>query len=157
MKFLNNSFILIAAAAFAFFLTACGTGHDHGPTPAGLNLVLDGEVIASQQGTTITYHGDNDFISLTSGETTGTVEVQWFLESGEVYDYSTDDGYSLIVNITNTEVLNINHPVANNQWHMSMVAVSQGSSGFSLDLFHVDHSDFESRTFNVQVNEPATD
>jgi hypothetical protein len=157
MKFLNNSLILITIAAIALFLTACGSGHDHGPTPAGLNLVLDGEVIASQEGTTITYHGDADFIPLTSGQTTGTIEVQWFLESGEVYNYTTDDGYSLIVNITNADVLSINHPVGGNQWHMQLEGVSEGTSGFSLDLFHVDHTDFESRTFNVQVTEPAVD
>jgi len=138
---------------FALILSACGSD-DHGPTPVGLNLIMDGVVIATQEGTDITYPGDTDFITVEEGETTSAIEVQFFLESGEPAVFETEEGYSLQYNITDTNVLNVNHPVNNNEWHLQLVGVSAGSASFSIQLFHVGHSDFDSRNFAVQVVTP---
>jgi hypothetical protein len=154
MKFINSISIIVSAVVLSMLLAACGSDHDHGPTPVGLNLLLNGEVIASQQGNNITYPGDNDFITITEGETTGTIEVQFVLESGEPFVYDTGEGYSLEYNITNTDVLSINHPVNNNEWNVQLEGVSAGLSSFNLQLFHVSHSDFDSRSFDVEVVAP---
>lgn len=153
MKLLSNNLILFPIMILALILTACGSD-DHGPTPVGLNLIMDGEVIATQEGTVITYPGDANFITVQEGETTSAIEVQFFLESGEPVVYETEDGYSLEYNITDTDVLNVNHPVNNNEWHLQLVGISAGSASFSVQLFHVSHSDFDSRNFAVQVVAP---
>ena len=151
MKLFNNISLLLISISTAILLTACGTGHDHGPTPVGLNLLMSGDVIATQQGTTISYTGDTNYIAVTEGETSPPITVQFFLESGETYNYSTDDGYSLIVNIGNSDAVGYNHPVQGSQWDVELIGVSEGTSTLSFELFHVDHSDFESRNFEVRV------
>ena len=151
MKNLSNLLIIILFAGLGLSLTACSGGHDHGPTPEGLNLIVDGEVVATQQGTTITYPGELNHIPLSIGET-AVVEVQWFLSGGEPYVYSTDDGYRLRFEITDDSIIGINHP-AGDEWSMQLVGESAGEAEFMIQLFHVNHSDFDSRMFRVNVTE----
>lgn len=150
MKLLNNISILIISICTAILLTACGTDHDHGPTPVGLNLLVSGEVIASQQGTTISYAGDADHIALTAGESS-LVTIQFILESGEPVVYDTEEGYSLVYNVSNTDVLSISHPVQGNEWNAELSGVSAGTSTLNFELMHVGHADFESRNFEIRV------
>lgn len=146
LTFISSMFI---AAAILF--TACGGGHDHGPTPNGLNLLVDGEVIATQEGTSVTYTGGAESILLTEGDVV-EVQVQFFLEDGEPYNYTTDDGYSLRYNKTDASVISVNHPINNNEWQFELTAESAGSSEVNFELWHVDHSDFDSRNFAITVN-----
>ncbi len=143
--------ITITIIAASIFLTACGGGHDHGPTPNGLNLLVDGEVIATQEGTNVSYPGGADAILLTEGDVV-EVQVQFFLEGGEPYDYTTDDGYSLRYNKTDASVITINHPINNNEWQFELIAESAGSSEVDFELWHADHSDFDSRNFAISVS-----
>ena len=153
---LNSKLILITVIVLTLFFTACGGGHDHGPTPNGLELIVNGEVIAIQEGTEITYHNNANAIVVPEGESL-EVRVQFFLEDGERYDYRTDDGYSLRFNITDTNVLQADHPINNDEWLMHLRGESAGTSVINFELWHVDHSDFDSRNFNVQVSAPDVD
>lgn len=147
--FISSMFI---AAAVLF--TACGGGNDHGPTPNGLNLLVDGEVIATQEGTSVTYTGGADSILLTEGDVV-EVQVQFFLEDGEPYNFTTDDGFSLKYNKTDASVISVNHPINNNEWQFELIAESAGSSEINFELWHADHSDFDSRNFAITVNAAA--
>lgn len=152
MDILSKNYIaIITVFIVSILLAACGSDHDHGPTPVGLEMLINGEAIASQEGTSVTYHGDNDYIEVNQGETYGPVTVQFITDTGEAYNYTTEDGYSLQYNITDENVLQINHPVNNNEWTIELVGNAEGSSSFNVELFHVDHVDFESQNFNIQV------
>lgn len=151
MTTFKYSLLAILFVFTSILLSACGSGHDHGPTPNGLELVVNGEVVAIQEGTTISYtHGNS--IAVPHGEAL-EVRVQFFLEDGERYNYTTDDGYSLRFNITDTDVLQVTHPINNDEWLMHMRGNAAGSSTINFELWHVDHSDFDSRNFNVTVSE----
>lgn len=154
--FKNNPKLLILSlfTATVLLLSACGSDHDHGPTPAGLEILVNGEVVAVQDGTQITYPGDNDSILLNEGDEI-VATVQFILESGEPYNYTVEDGYELTYNIGNAEVINIDHPHNTDHWSMMINALSAGSSSLNFELWHVDHSDFDSRNFTITVQSSA--
>lgn len=145
-------FILAAALLFS----ACGSDHDHGPTPGGLNLLVNGDVVATQEGTSVTYTGGADAIMLMEGDVL-EVQVQFFLEDGEPYNYTTDDGYSLRYNKTDASVISVEHPINNDEWSFELTAVSEGNSEVNFELWHVDHSDFDSRNFAISVSAAAAE
>lgn len=150
---LKRSILLISTTIIAaLILSACGSSHDHGPTPAGLNLLIDGEVVATQEGTNVTYAIGNS-IEMVSGQS-ADIEIEWFLESGETYDYTEDDGYSLRYNVMDDSVINVSHPAQGNEWMFTASAESGGSTEMNFELWHVDHSDFDSRNFAFTVSGP---
>lgn len=153
MKLLSftNPFVYTIVIITGLFLAACSSGHDHGPTPVGLVLSVDGIDIAMQEEGTITYVENGSHITVPHGGALGPITVQFIKEDGERFFPDTGDGYGLRFSVQNQNVLGFQHPVNNNQWMISLQGLNEGTSTFSLELWHVDHSDFESRNFQVQV------
>lgn len=153
IMFLSEKKLLISALVISLFifLSACGSDHDHGPTPAGLEILVDNEVVAIQEGTEISYPAGSGAIELNEGDALD-ITVQFFTDDGERYNYTTEDGYSLRYNITDQNVIEAEHPINNNEWSLRVHGQSQGSSAINFELWHVDHSDFDSRDFQFSVN-----
>ena len=147
----NSSILLALFVSIAILLSACGSDHDHGPTPVGLEILLDGQVVAIQDGTEVSYSNGESSIILEEG---GAIElrVQFFTDDGERYNYTTEDGYALQYNITDVNVIQADHPINNNEWELRVHGQAQGSSAINFELWHVDHSDFDSRNFQFTVN-----
>jgi hypothetical protein len=154
MKFFNYTklSLFITILFTGFFITACGSDHDHGPTPVGLVLSLDGVEIAMQEEGTITYVDNGTHIEVPHGGVLGPITVQFIQENGERYFPDTNEGFLLQYNVQNPNILGIQHPVNNNQWTFNLQGLNAGSATFNLELWHVDHSDFDSRNFQVLVS-----
>ncbi|TVQ05647.1 MAG: hypothetical protein EA359_02625 [Balneolaceae bacterium] len=154
MKFFNYTklSLFITILFTVFFITACGSDHDHGPTPVGLVLSLDGVEIAMQEEGTITYVDNGTHIEVPNGGALGPITVQFIQENGERYFPDTNEGFLLQYNVQNPNILGIQHPVNNNQWTFNLQGLNAGSATFNLELWHVDHSDFDSRNFQVLVS-----
>ena len=155
MKFLQNSSLLFVLSISLIFsiITGCGTGDDHGPTPVGLVLTIGGDEIAKQDGPTVTYSTGNH-IEVTQGTTLGPILVEFIAESGERYQPDSNDGYSLQYSSTNTNVISIAQVTGANEWTIQLAGNVTGESSVTFELWHVDHSDFVSRPFQVRVVEP---
>ncbi|TVQ65031.1 MAG: hypothetical protein EA360_10925 [Balneolaceae bacterium] len=137
-------------------LTGCGSDHDHGPTPVGIVLSAGGTDLAIQEGTTITYPtGAADAIEIQTEETVSPVTVTFLMEDGERFTPDVNDGYSLRFSASNSSVISVVHPLTN-QWTFSLEGVQAGESAVNFQLWHVGHSDFESRDFTIRVVTPAT-
>lgn len=149
---LNSSLFITPILLFSLFLfISCGSDHDHGPTPVGLVLSASGSEIAMQDGTTVTYVDGNSIDLPLNGQL--VVNIEFLSEDGDRYYPDTNDGYSLRVSADNNQILDITHPVNNNEWTFSLNGLTTGSSNLSFELWHVGHSDFESRPFQVTVSE----
>jgi hypothetical protein len=155
---LNIKTIIFVASIFAItiILSACSSNHDHGPTPNGLQILVNGQVVAQQVGTVVSYPNGGNSIGLVAGEQV-VATVQFTLASGEPYNYSVEDGYLLQFNNTAPNVVNITHPFEGNQWSLRLSALQEGTASMVFELWHVDHSDFESRNFAVTVLAPETE
>lgn len=152
-----NSFIqftLILLISLTIF-SACGSGHDHGPTPVGLVLSTNGSELAMQDGTTVTYVDGNSIEVPENGQL--LVDIQFISEDGDRYYPDVNEGFGLVLNNSNNQVLNITHPANNNEWNFTLIGLTSGSSNLSFELWHVDHSDFESRPFQVSVTATTPD
>lgn len=142
-------FLLTSLTLFS----ACGSDHDHDhdPTPVGLVLSSAGGELALQDGTTVTYVNGNSITVPQNGEL--VINIQFISEDGDRYTPDVNDGYSLQFNAANSQLLNISHPVNNSEWSISLAGLTSGSTNINFELWHVGHSDFESRPFQVSVSE----
>lgn len=155
MNFLQNSslFFVLTITLIISLITGCGTDHDHGPTPVGIVLSVGGNEIAMQEGTTVTYATGNH-IEVTQGTTLGPALVEFISEDGERYLPDTNDGFALQFNSTNTNVISIGQVAGANEWTIQLAGNVIGEASVTFELWHVDHSDFVSRPFQVRVVEP---
>jgi hypothetical protein len=156
MKFFQNSSLLsfLTVSLFITMLTGCGSDHDHGPTPVGLVLSVGGTEIAMQEETTVTY-ASGDHIEVTQGTTLGPILVEFISEGGERYLPDTNEGFSLQYSSSNSNVVSLAQVTGANEWTVQLVGnVAGESASITFELWHVDHSDFVSRPFQVRVVEP---
>lgn len=148
----TNILLLFSLILFS----ACGSDHDdhddHDETPVGLVLTSsNGTDIAMQEETTVTYTEGSSIVVSENGQI--TIEVQFIAEDGDRFIPDDHDGYSLAVNVDNSEILSITHPFNNDEWAFTLNGLTAGSTTITFDLLHVGHSDFESRPFQVTVTE----
>lgn len=153
MKLLQNSTLssIVVSILFIALFAGCGSDHDHGPTPIGIALSVNGTDIAMQEETTVTYATGNH-IELSQGATLSPILVEFISEGGDRYLPDTNDGFFLQYSTSNSSVLSIGQVASANEWTVQLVGNSGGESTISFELMHVDHSDFESRPFQVRVN-----
>jgi hypothetical protein len=155
MKLFNytNLLLSVTLASAVLFITSCSDDHDdHGSVPVGLVLSVGGVDIAMQEEGTVTYVDNGSHIEVPNGGVLGPVTVQFISEEGERYFPDVNDGYQLQYNIQNPNILGIQHPVNNNQWTLNLQGLNAGSATFNLELLHVEHSDFDSRNFQILVS-----
>ncbi|MGM0737851.1 MAG: hypothetical protein ACQETM_01640 [Bacteroidota bacterium] len=143
--------LLILLFGSLAFLGACDDDHEHEyhHAPIGVVLSIDNSMIAVQEGNNMTY-ADGDAISIPSGGATETINIQFLDDEGTHF---TPDGSeeSLGYTIGNTEILDVTHPVDNDQWSFRLNGIEAGSTTIQFDLMHGGHSDFTSREFQVTV------
>lgn len=162
MKLSTRFISLTITLLFSFLLLSCDNStdhdHDHDEPPAGINLLSSGAVIASQNGTNISYPTGNA-ISIGVNETI-TFEVQFLHDDGDAIEYHEDEGYSLEFQNKNSDVIAIAHLVStmaddhdhdSDHWSLQLTGVASGSATFAVELMHAGHSDFLSRDFTVEV------
>lgn len=156
MNFSNHKtlFTIIILLLPTLLLSACGSDSDHDDheeTPVGLVLTVDGEDIAIQQESTVTYMNGNAIN--VPGAATINITVQFISEDGDRFSPHTDEGFSLQVEVGNENIIQVTHPINNNQWNLSVTGNNPGSTTITFDLLHAGHSDFTSQPFQVQVSE----
>lgn len=152
MKLFQNTHLLsfVAVALIFVFVTGCGTSDDHGETPVGLVMSVNDNVLAMQDGSTITY-ATGDQISLTQGVTLGPILVEFLAEDGDRYLPDSNDGYSLKLSSANSNMLTLTQVSGADAWTVQLTGVMVGGIQITIELMHNGHADFESRPFKVSV------
>ena len=162
MKSSYFSIPFLYVALFSVALLSCDNAtdadHDHDEPPAGLELLSSGVVIASQNGTVVSYPS-GDAISIGVNETI-QFEVKFLHDDGDVIEYHADEGYSLEFQNKNDDVISLSHLEGlaaddhdhdEEHWTLQLTGVASGTATFSVQLMHAGHSDFLSRDFTVEV------
>ncbi|MCH8566731.1 MAG: hypothetical protein LAT67_00650 [Balneolales bacterium] len=147
-KYLSIFFIL----SFSVVLAACNVGSHSHIDANGVVLMVDGEEIARQDGTTITYANGNN-ISMEVGETTGMISVMFIGDDNELFIPEGSD-YFMELRISNEDVVNIVAMDSQN-FRVELNGNAAGSSEVQFEIFHVDHSDYTSRPFSFLIQAPA--
>jgi hypothetical protein len=148
MKFRSIS-IITALLFIAFTFYACGTGHDHGDVPVGLAISLNGEDLVVQDSGTLTYM-TGDAIEIPQDDMVGPLLVEFISEDGERYMPEPGD-YALVFDVSSESVISIDHPAGGNEWQFNVTGEQEGETTVSFELWHGDHSDFESLPINFRV------
>ena len=154
MKIFQNTTLLsfIAISLFISLLTGCGTDSDlddHDEAPVGVFLSINGNELAKQEETTVSYTTGNS-INVIQGTTLGPIMVKFIAEDGDRFTPHTDEGFSLDFSSSNGTALSL-IKVGTNEWTIQLVGNATGESTITFDLMHAGHSDFTSRPFQVQV------
>ena len=153
MKVSKQFITILLIFAGSVYMMACSTGHSH-IDANGVVLTLNGEEIARQDGTTVTYtHGNA--ITLERGTPSGMIMVQFINDNNELFTPEGRD-YFLEVTIADTNVLSVMGK-ADNGWGVQLNPQQAGESNVQFEIFHVDHADFTSRPFRFVVQEAETE
>lgn len=149
MKVSKQFITILLIFAGSVYMMACSTGHSH-IDANGVVLTIDGEEIARQDGTTVTYtHGNA--ITLERGTPSGMIMVQFINDNNELFTPEGSD-YFLELTFSNPEILTIMGE-AENGWGVQLNPQQTGQTDIQFEIFHVDHSDYTSRPFRFVVEE----
>lgn len=131
-------------------ITSCSSNHeDHNEVPAGLVLLQNETVLVSQDNGVVTYP-EGDAIEVPVSETTETIQIRFISEEGHRFIPDTGEyqpGYS----IDNTDILEIIHPIDNDEWSFRLNGLSEGTTEIQIELQHLGHLDFQSQKIQVRV------
>ncbi|AXJ00517.1 hypothetical protein CYPRO_1260 [Cyclonatronum proteinivorum] len=144
-QFITTLLIFFSAA----YMMACSTGHSH-IDANGVVLTLNGEELARQDGTTITYAQGNA-ITLQRGTSSGMIMVQFINDDNELFTPEGDD-YFLELTMSNEGIITIMGE-AENGWGVELNPAQVGETNIQFEIFHVDHSDYTSRPFRFVVED----
>ncbi|SMO82258.1 hypothetical protein [Gracilimonas mengyeensis] len=136
--------ILVAIATACSNSTSNDEEHEH-PEPEGALLTLNGEVVVAK-------YPDNDnlinnFPSVTAGDQTGLITVQFIDHDGDPVEIEEPEAY-LRFNISNSSVIDVEQP---EDWAFLVTALSEGSAELTMELMHEDHPDFTLPAFTIEV------
>ncbi|MDZ7757043.1 hypothetical protein [Rhodohalobacter sp.] len=153
---MNKSYFSTLFIAAALILTAvsCDSNDDHddhNEVPVGFQLSVGGNMLVTQDTGTLTY-ASGDAIELSSGAEVGPVEVQFIAEDGDLF---TPEGgeYGLQYELTQNGVIEVEHPLGNNQFQFNVTALEAGETTVTFDLMHDGHSDFETQAITIRVTQ----
>ncbi|MCC5933398.1 MAG: hypothetical protein LAT75_11580 [Candidatus Cyclonatronum sp.] len=153
MKVSKQFITILLIFAGSVYMMACSTGHSH-VDANGVVLTLNGEEIARQDGTVVTYTQGNA-IQLERGTPSGMIMVQFLNDNNELFTPEGDD-YFLEVTIANPEIVGVMGE-AQGGWGVELNPLQPGETNIQFEIFHVDHSDFTSRPFRFVIQEAEVD
>ncbi len=142
----NSIKLLLIALVVSLSVTACKKAHDDDHLDiGGFRIISNGQVIAEQNGTTVTSS------ILVPRQTTSTAMTVEFRDpEGDILNITDDDLY-MEIDTNNPGVVTAQN-VSGSRWSFTLTGVGQGSAGITIKLMHGNHADFESRSIPVTVN-----
>lgn len=149
--------LLLLSALFVFASCSNPTSNDDDDEddhsdPFGVELILNGVEIATQENGVITYN-EGDHIELEVGEETNLITLRWIDEDGDRFVPDPDDGYSLQWIVEHEETLEIEQHEEDGVWSFHFVGLAEGETDVNFELWHNDHADFTSQAFEVHVEQ----
>ena len=141
-----------------FIFNACDTtssntdDHDHEEhsDPFGLKIMHDGQELARQFDGEVSYAGEHNAIEVEAGVTYGPLQIMLLAEDGD--EFLPDDAdYFLRINIADESVVHT-HDVDAPNFSFDLHGEGEGQTTASFDVMHIDHSDFESLDFAIEVS-----
>lgn len=142
MTFIQRTLLIIGLVSI--FAVSCKKAHDHDHMDiAGFRVVLNNEVVAQQNGTTVTGN-----LSIVQGQASGEMTVEFLDPEGFILNI-TDNDFRLQVDPVNTSVLTAQ--AGSGRWGFRLTGITTGSSTITIKLMHGSHADFESRPVSVNI------
>ncbi len=133
------------------FLYACSdSGHEH-INAEGMVLMLDGEEI-------FRYEAPNDPgtpITVEEGQTLGPLQIMFIDRDGELF-ITDNPEFNLQWTIQDTDVARIEQ-LPGDEWVINLIGVNAGETQVMFEVFHIDHSDFETLWFDLVTIAPTED
>ena len=139
--------------------------HDHGTdtdtdtdAPEGVQLVMDGDTIATFDHDTEMWSGDPDHFEIDEGETSDHIDVQFLNHDGDVLEFGDD--YYLEVESQADSIATVEQDDPGG-FAIHIRGVAAGETGLVFRLMHgavgSGHADFETEPYEVHVHEHGTD
>lgn len=142
MTFIQRNTILIILSLS--FLFACSSGHDH-LDAEGLVLMKDGEEILRYEAPDAV----DTPIVLEEGQTLSNVQVMFIDKDGRLFQPDNPE-FNLQWSIRDNAIASF-EKAAGEEWVINMTGLSAGQTEFQIEAFHIDHADFETVWFNLNV------
>lgn len=138
-------FVLVALVV-SLSVSACKSAHDDDHLDIGsFRILSNGEVVAQQNGTTVT-----GSITLARESTSSVMTLEFRDPEGSVLSITDEDLY-LEIDSNNPGVV-LAQNSNESRWSFTLTGVSAGSASIVVKLMHGNHADFESRPISVTVN-----
>lgn len=138
-------FVLVALVV-SLSVSACKSAHDDDHLDIGsFRILSNGEVVAQQNGTTVT-----GSITLARESTSSVMTLEFRDPEGSVLSITDEDLY-LEIDSNNPGVV-LAQNSNESRWSFTLTGVGAGSASIVVKLMHGNHADFESRPISVTVN-----
>lgn len=145
--------IYTLAILVATFFAACNNptssdgDHDHSSAPEGIRLKISGTTVIEQlPDETLTGEFELD-----EGEETSLITVYFLDHDGDEFQPEGDE-YSLNVLFEDEGIVEFEQHAEDGKWSFHLHAEAEGITGMTIQLFHNNHSDFDSQEIHVHVH-----
>ena len=131
--------------------TSSDDDHDHS-SPEGIRLKVSGTTVVEQlPDETLT-----GSFELDEGDETSLITVYFLDHDGDEFQ-PEDDEYSLNVAFDDEGIVEFEQHAEDGKWSFHLHAEAEGMTDMTIQLFHNDHSDFDSQKIHVHVHEHEGD
>lgn len=140
--------LLTIIFATAVLIAGCdnpaGDDHEEHADPAGLQLVMNGEVLLTYMNNEVSGQ-----LNLVEGVETDLITVEWLDENGEeIHGEDLDEAYSLDWEIEDENIAQVERHNEDGRWSFHMHGESAGVTKIQLMLLHGDHADLSTPAVN---------
>lgn len=143
-------FAILVTGLFAACSNSTSSDHDHHAEAEGFILTMSGQVVVQQlPGQTLT----GEF-ELEPGEETPLITIAFLDDDGDQFVPEGDE-YSLKATFDDEGIVEFEQHAGDGKWSFHLHAEAVGHTDMTLQLFHNDHSDFNTQKIHVHVEAPA--
>ena len=101
----------------------------------------------------IVSYAEGENITLAAGSETDLITVRFIAEDGDRFVPDESEGYGLAWAVGNESITEVEQHEEDGAWSFHMVGLAAGDTDVQFMLMHIDHEDFTSLPFAVQVTE----
>ncbi len=143
-------FAILVTGLFAACSNSTSSEDDHHSEPEGFRLTMNGQVVVQQlPGQTLT----GEF-ELAPDEETPLITIVFLNDELEEF-LPEGDEYSLKAVFDEDGIAEFEQHAEDGKWSFHIHAKAEGITDMTLQLFHNDHSDFNTQKIHVHVEAPA--
>lgn len=144
------AFAILVTGLFAACSNSSSSDDDHHSEPEGFRLKMSGQVVVEQlPGQNLT----GEF-ELAPGEETPLITIFFLDDDGDEFQPEGDE-YSLRAVFETAGIAEFEQHAGDGKWSFHLHAEAEGITDMTLQLFHNDHSDFNTQDIHVHVEAPA--
>ena len=126
--------------------TESGVEPDEHQEPTGIAISINGTETVRQIGDSTASLG-----TLRVDSTSDRYSVIFVDDEGDTFEPHADEGFSLSVVVSDTNVVRLLDPLPTDPWSFQISGVRAGTTALRIELMHGGHSDFGSGDLTIEV------